>query len=145
MESVGVSKTTFEDLIEKAAVVSLHTPLTEETTNLIDTNSFGRFRSNAVLLNVARGELVDEETLSEALKRGEVGDTGLDVFQYEPADQSDELMFDSPLCSLDNVILTPRVAWYSKQADEERRRKAARDVKRVLQGGIAKARGQRPV
>lgn len=135
MADHGVESTTQADLLSRAHVVSLHAPLVEDTRGLIDADALGRMRDDAVLVNVARGGLIDESALAEALDAGEIAGAGLDVFVDEPADQGGSVPFDHPLRGHDNVVLTPHVAWASAEADLERRRTAAEDVRRVLDGG----------
>ena len=92
-------------------------------------------QDTAYLINVARGGLVVEDDLVNALHAEEIAGAGLDVFEIEPSSQGDAFpQFESPLCDLDSVILTPYLAWFSQEANEERRRTAARDVRRVLDG-----------
>lgn len=136
MSEVGVGKVDFEDVLDVADVVSLHAPLVEETRGTIDADAFERMNDSAYLINVARGELVVEDDLVDALEQNEIAGAGLDVFETEPSSQGDEFpAFDSPLCEFENVVLTPHVAWFSEEANDERRRTAARDVRRVLEGG----------
>lgn len=136
IERAGATKRQFEDLLETADVVSLHTPLLEETEGMIDSDALNRMKESAYLINVSRGGLVVEGDLVDALREGGIRGAGLDVFRSEPAAQGAEVLtFDSPLTGLDNVVLTPHVAWYSEEANDERRRTAAMDVRRVLEGG----------
>lgn len=135
MDRAGVEKRSFEELLDVADAVSLHTPLVEETEGLIDAAAFERMKETAVLINVARGALVVEDDLVAALRADEIGGVGLDVFDEEPSSQGQSTPpFSSPLRERDNVVLTPHVAWFSREANDERRRTAARDVRRVLDG-----------
>ncbi|MEN3975047.1 2-hydroxyacid dehydrogenase [Emcibacter sp. SYSU 3D8] len=97
------------DLLARADVVSLHVPLTDETRRLINADSLGVMKPGAVLVNTARGGLVDEPALIDALRSGRVGAAGLDVFAGEPAPA------DNPLFALDNVIVSPHVAWLTPE------------------------------
>lgn len=134
MDDEGVEKVDFEDLLGVADVVSLHTPLIEETEGMIDAASFERMKETAYLVNVSRGGLVVEEDLVTALQADEIAGAGLDVFAEEPSSQGDAFPpFESPLRELENVVLTPHVAWFSDEANDQRRRTAARDVRRVLE------------
>lgn len=101
------------DLLAQADVVSLHLPLTAQTHHLLDRAALSRMRPGAVLVNTARGPIVDEAALAEALISGRLGAAGLDVFDVEPVQP------DNPLLGLDNVVLTPHVSWYT--ADTMRR------------------------
>lgn len=136
MEAHGVEKGPFDEVVETADTVSVHAPLNEETSGLFDADVFERMQSEAYFVNVARGGLVDESALTEALVNGDIRGAALDVFDEEPADEYGAAApeFDNSLRELDNVILTPHTAWYSAEASDEKRRKAAKDVRRVLEG-----------
>lgn len=135
MEADDVEKASFEDVLEVADVVSLHAPLLDETAGMMDTDVFVRMKDSAYLVNVSRGGLVVEDDLVAALKEDHIAGAGLDVFEHEPSAQGNQSpVFENPLHDLDNVVLTPHVAWYSEEANDERRRKAAMDVRRVLDG-----------
>ncbi|MBX0296159.1 C-terminal binding protein [Haloarcula nitratireducens] len=137
MDEAGVEKRSFEAVLDDADVISLHAPLVEETRGTMDAAAFERMNDSAYLVNVARGGLVVEEELVTALREGEIAGAGLDVFAEEPASQGDSFPpFESRLRELDNVVLTPHVAWFSQEANDERRRTAARDVRRVLEGTV---------
>ena len=104
--------TPFDSVIKAADVISLHTPLTAETRHMISTREFGLMKPTAILINTARGNLVDEAALVEALTSGRIGGAGFDVLAVEPPHEG------SPLLELDlpNFILTPHVAWSSREA-----------------------------
>ena len=127
LADAGVEKVDFEELLERADVVSIHAPLTDETHHLFDESAIGRLEDDALLINVARGPVVDEEALATALRNGELGGAGLDVMPTEPPESS-------PLFDLDNAVLTPHVAWYSEESIVDLRTKAARALVKVLQG-----------
>jgi D-3-phosphoglycerate dehydrogenase len=103
----GLHKVELDDLLQSSDIVSLHCPLLEGTKGLINSSSIDRMKKGALLINVARGGLIDAEALANALREGRLAGAGLDV--YEP----ERLPADSPLRSLDNVILTSHTAWYS--------------------------------
>jgi phosphoglycerate dehydrogenase-like enzyme len=107
----GISATpvSFDELVSSADVVSLHVPLTRETAGMMDERAFGRMRRGAILVNTARGGLVDYTALHAALERGHLRGAGLDVFDAEPADTS------HPLFTLRNVVVTPHVAWFTAE------------------------------
>lgn len=139
MTDKGVEKLSFEEVLGTADAVSLHTPLVEETEGMMNATAFERMKDSAYLINVARGGLVAEDDLVAALCEGDIGGAGLDVFTEEPSSQGDTFPpFESPLRDLDNVVLTPHVAWFSQEANDERRQKAAQDVRRVLEGETPK-------
>lgn len=98
-----------DDLLAEADVVSLHLPLTDETRAIIDQRRFDLLKPGAVLVNTARGGLVDQHALADALQTGRLRAAGLDVFAEEPVDR------DDPLLSLPNVVLLPHVAWLTAE------------------------------
>jgi len=104
--------TPFDSLLAEADVISLHTPLTAETRHMIGAREFGLMKPSAILINAARGNLVDEAALVEALKSGRIAGAGFDVLSIEPPREG------NPLLDLDlpNFILTPHVAWGSREA-----------------------------
>ncbi len=135
LADAGVEKVSLETLLERADAVSLHLPLTPETEQLIDGDALARMRESAFLINTARGGLIDEEALVEALRSGAIAGAGLDVLTDEPVAKGDEPpAFESPLRELGNVVLTPHVGWKSVEADADRRRIATEDVRRILLG-----------
>jgi D-3-phosphoglycerate dehydrogenase len=128
IRSYGAQPVTFDHLIESADVVSLHVPLTADTKYLISREVIGIMKSGAILVNVARGGLVDEAALLDALSSNALAGAGLDTFEREP------LPTDSFLLAAENLILSPHAAHYSLEANRETIRKAFEDVARVLRG-----------
>ena len=104
--------TAFDSVLREADVISLHIPLTHETRHLIGTREFALMKPTALLINTARGNLVDEAALVDALKRGRLAGAGFDVLETEPPSTG------NPLLELDlpNFLLTPHVAWSSREA-----------------------------
>jgi D-3-phosphoglycerate dehydrogenase len=127
MGDLGVESVTFETLLAESDVVSLHAPLTDETRGLIDADALERMRDDALLVNTARGGLVDEAALYDALVSGDLGGAGLDVRESEPPGESS-------LHGLDSVVCSPHVAWYSEESRVELTETVAEDVVRVLRG-----------
>jgi D-3-phosphoglycerate dehydrogenase len=117
-----------EALLQSSDFVSLHAPANESTHCLIDRIALQRMKTSAYLLNVSRGTLVDEPALAEAVKTGRIAGAALDVLTTEPP------MDGHPLVGLDAVLLTPHAAFYSEEAIEEVRRRAAQHVCAVLTG-----------
>lgn len=117
------------DLLSRADYVSLHIPLTPETRHLIGRKEFAMMKPSAFLINAARGGVIDQEALIDALRSGRIAGAGLDVMDPEPPKP------DDPLLAMDNVILTPHVAWYSEESREHVTTTAAREAVRVLCGG----------
>ncbi len=99
----------FDDLLSTADVVSVHVPLTAQTAVMIDERAIGRMKRGAVLVNTARGGLVDYSALEHALASGHLRGAGLDVFDAEPANA------EHPLFRLPNVVVTPHVAWFTAE------------------------------
>jgi len=118
----------FEQLLEQADYVSIHAPLTPETHHLFNADAFKKMKSEAFLVNTARGPLVDVEALAIALDQGQLAGAALDVMPVEPPP------VDTPLLGRDNVILTPHTGFYSEQALLDLQTKAATDLARVLSG-----------
>lgn len=100
----GISFVSFEEVLARADVLSLHASLTAETTRMLGRSEFGRLKRNATVVNTARGALLDMESLLEALRSGHLGGAALDVFDPEP------LPTEHPLRTLPNVVLTPHIA-----------------------------------
>ena len=117
-----------DKLLPQSDYVSVHVPLTAKTRNLIDRRALRMMKSTACLINVARGEIVDEPALIEALQGGWIGGAGLDTFEHEP------LPVSSPLLQMGNVITTPHLAGFTWGTSERRGRAAAENVERVVQG-----------
>ena len=118
-----------ERLLQEADVVSLHLPLNVETHHVLDRRAFAQMKPTAVVVNVARGALIDQEALVEALSEGRLAGAGLDVFEQEP------LPVDDPLMAFENVVLTPHTAGLTRQTSKRRGRMAAHNVLSVLRGG----------
>jgi (S)-sulfolactate dehydrogenase len=100
------------ELFTAADVVSLHIPLTPETRNLVDADRIARMKQGAVLINTARGGIVDESALAAALKEGKLAGAALDVFSQEP------LTAQSPLANVPNLVLTPHIAGVTTESNE---------------------------
>ena len=113
---------------ERANIVSLHAPLTEDTARIVDGRFLERLPEGAVLINVARGGLLDLEAATEALATGRLGGLGLDVFDEEPIAE------DHPLRQMSNVILSPHVAYYSLSSLEEAKTRSCQEIIAVLTG-----------
>ncbi len=127
-EEMGVKLASLDELLSESDYVSLHTPLTAETRHLIGAAELKAMKPTAVLINTARGPVVDEPALVEALAKGEISAAGLDVFEEEP------LPADSPLCHLENVVLTPHVASVSPAAMRQLRKEVGQAAGDVLRG-----------
>jgi phosphoglycerate dehydrogenase-like enzyme len=119
---------TLDALLSEADVISLHLPLTQETDNLIDAAALARMQAGAVLINTARGGLVDQVALTEALANGRLAGAGLDVFVHEPHDVSEALF------RLPNVVLTPHIAWLTTGTFDRSFALAAENCRRLRVG-----------
>jgi D-3-phosphoglycerate dehydrogenase len=124
----GVESAGFDQLLAMSDFVSIHAPLLPATRGLFNAEVFRKMKKGALLINTARGPLVDEAALIAALDSGQLGGAALDVVTSEP------LAKDSKLLGRDNVILTPHTAFYSVEALNELQTKCATDVARVLSG-----------
>lgn len=119
-------------LLGESDYVSLHAPATAETRGLIGEAELRAMKPTAFLINTSRGALVDEQALERSLVQGWIAGAALDVLAREPADA------ENPLLGLDNVIVTPHVAFYSETSVQEVARKAAENVATVLRGDVPK-------
>ncbi|MBR0649704.1 hydroxyacid dehydrogenase [Roseomonas terrae] len=117
-----------DDLLAESDVVSLHIPQTPETERLIDASAIARMKPGAVLVNTARGGLVDQAALVAALRSGHLAAAGLDVFTQEPADPGD------PVFSLQNVVVAPHVGWLTTGTLDRSFAIAAENVQRLGAG-----------
>lgn len=118
-----------DEALAQADVVSLHLPLTSQTRHTLNSATLGQLKPGAIVINVARGPLIDEAALIEALRSGHVAGAGLDVFEVEP------LPLDSPLLEMPNVVVTPHWAAATRATMTRRAHMAAGNADRVLSGG----------
>jgi D-3-phosphoglycerate dehydrogenase len=125
----GVGWRTLEELMAESDIVAICCPLTPETRGMIDADRIGRMKRDAVLVNVARGAIVDDDALLAALQEGRVGGAALDVFDTPPAP-------DHPYFGFDNVLVTPHMAGISEESMERMGAGAIAEVIRVLEGGL---------
>ncbi len=119
-----------EELVKQSDIISLHCPLTSETENLINEERIAMMKPNAVIINVARGEIVDEKALATALTENSIAGASLDVFSVEPITK------DNPLLSVtnDNLVLTPHIAGATNESKGRIINLAFSNIARVLQG-----------
>ena len=122
-EAVGMDR-----LLAEADFVSLHVPLTEATRHLFNKEAFEKMKDGAMLINTARGAVVDQDALCEALESGKLAGAGLDVYETEP------LPADSPLVALPNVVLAPHIGSASRQTRERMLSLAAENLLAGLEG-----------
>lgn len=124
----GVDVVAFETLCRESDYVSLHAPLTDATRHLIDAAALALMKPTAILVNTARGPLVDEAALADALRTGRLFGAGIDVFDAEPPPP------DHPFFALDSAVVTDHAGWYSEESVAELQRKGAEEIARVLSG-----------
>jgi D-3-phosphoglycerate dehydrogenase len=124
----GLTLVSLPDLFAQVDALTLHAPATPDTIGIINADTLARMKPTAVLVNSARGDLIDESALAQALVAGKIGAAALDVFQTEP------LPADNPLRAAPNVVLTPHAAWYSDVAVEKLQSLVADEITRALTG-----------
>ncbi|HEU4342671.1 MAG TPA: C-terminal binding protein [Candidatus Binatia bacterium] len=124
----GAAAVDLDRLLAEADAISIHVPLSSETRNLIGERELALMKSAAFLINTSRGGIVDEQALASALKEGQLGGAALDVLSVEPPPP------DHPLRQAPNIILTPHLAFYSRESVIELQTKAAEEVARALKG-----------
>ncbi len=130
---IGVEKVELDELFTRADFITLHTPLTDRTRNIIDAKALARMKPSVRIINCARGGLVDEKALAEALKAGKVAGAAFDVFVTEPAKES-------VLFGLDNVICTPHLGAATSEAQENVALQVAEQMSDyLLKGAISNA------
>lgn len=132
-QALGVQLVDFETLCRESDYVTLHVPLLPETRHLINARTLSLIKPGAILINTARGPVVDNQALAAALNEGRLARAGLDVFEEEP------LPKDSPLRTHPRVTLSDHVAWYSEESLEELRATATEEAVRVCAGGLPRS------
>ena len=125
----GAEVVTMDDGLRQGDVISLHVPLNDKTRDLIDAKALDRMKSSAILINTARGGVVDHNALADALRSGKIAGAALDVFPNEPAFADDLAMFEG----LDNIILTPHVAGLTQEANSRVGTITAHNIRRYLE------------
>lgn len=137
--ALGVTRLdSLSELLETSDAVSLHTPLTDETRHIIDADALARMPDHAILINTARGGLVDIDALYEALVAHRLGGAALDVLPEEPADPARPLiraLVDNEGDLRDRVLITPHSAWYSPESRADARRLSTETLVQYMQGG----------
>ena len=128
MAEHGVEKVDLEALLRRSDIISVHAPLTPQTHHMLDRDMLQLVKPGVVIVNTARGPLIDEAAMVEALDEGRVAAAALDVLESEPPPKG------HPLLGRENVIITPHMAFYSEESLVELQTKAAQEVARVLSG-----------
>ncbi len=110
-KELGIEYVSLEQLLKESDIITLHTPLTEETKHLINKDNLGLLKPNALLVNCARGPVIDMEATAQALKEKKFAGAAIDVFEIEPPLPTNHILFDAP-----NALLTPHVAFATKES-----------------------------
>jgi glycerate dehydrogenase len=121
----------FEQVLEESDILSLHCPLTDATRGLIDDTALARMRQDALLINTARGALVDSAALAHALRNGTIAGAGIDVLPQEPPVDGDPLLDPA----IPNLIITPHVAWAARESRQRAVDEIAANIASFLAGG----------
>jgi D-3-phosphoglycerate dehydrogenase len=129
-KTYNVKKVDYTTLLEQSDIITVHVPLNKETRKMISTNQLKKMKKKAILINAARGGIVDEKALCKALMKKEIAGVGLDVLEEEPIQKDNQLLY------FDNVIITPHMGWYSEDTVDEVQRIAAEQVLQCLEGKI---------
>ncbi len=124
---LGVELTTVEDIVKRADYITVHTPLTKETKDIISSKEFAIMKKGARLINCARGGIINEEALAKAVKDGIVGGAAIDVFTKEPP-------FENPLLELDRVVVTPHLGASTEEAQINVAVSVAEQIVNALKG-----------
>jgi glycerate dehydrogenase len=123
-------RTDFHEMLDRADAISLHCPLNDETRSLFSRDEFRRIKSDAILINTARGGLIDSSALAAALENGEIGAAAIDVLSKEPPREGDPLLdYKGP-----NLIVTPHIAWATIEARQNAINELATNVEAFLDG-----------
>ena len=130
VHSNQVSRMPFDELLKAVDILSLHCPLTEATTKLIGADELGSMKGSALLINTARGGLIDEKALKDALTYGVIAGAAVDVLSVEPPSDGN-LLIDS---YIPNLIVTPHVAWIARESRQRLVNQVAENVKGFLEG-----------
>jgi D-3-phosphoglycerate dehydrogenase len=117
-----------EDLLQEADYISIHAPLTPETNHMIDAQALAKMKKTAIIVNTARGPIIDEGALCSALDAGTIAAAGIDVLEKEPP------AADNPLLAKQNALVTPHVAWYSEESFEADMVDGMDELERILKG-----------
>ena len=129
IKRIGGVPSSLNELLEGSDYISIHAPLTKDTKGMIGKAEFEKMKDSCMIINTSRGPLIDEAALYTALKENTIAGAGIDVYAVEP------LQDDSPLRSLENIIMTDHAGWYSEESIVELKTKVARNILEVLKGG----------
>jgi D-3-phosphoglycerate dehydrogenase / 2-oxoglutarate reductase len=138
IRAAGAEPADWAALLARSDFISLHVPLTAQTHHLIDAGALAAMKSSAVLINTARGALVDELALAAAIQSGDIAGAAVDVLTQEPPP------YDHPLLSDERILVTPHAAWYSTEAQDDVAVRACEEVHRVLSGQPPRSPANKP-
>ena len=133
LDELGIEHTPLEEVLAQADIVTIHVPVTDETRGMFDMSLFRQMKKTAVIVNTARGPIVNVNELATALKEGVIAGAGIDVYDREPPSP------DYPLLNMDNAVLTPHLAWYSEEGGMDIRHTIIDDLKAFLEGNPPKS------
>jgi len=126
--SMKPGRVAFDEVLAESDVISVHCPLTEETTGLINKENIAKMKDGAILVNTSRGPVINEKDLRDALVSGKLFGAGVDVLSTEPPSR------DNPLLGLDNCIITPHIAWASQTARARLIEETVKNVQAYING-----------
>jgi len=129
-QSMENGRVSFETLLAESDVISLHCPLTDETENLIGSKEFGLMKKSAIIINTARGGIIDEKALVDALDHGVIAGAGIDVLSDEPPVKGNVLLEKQ----IPNLIVTPHIAWASRESRQRVVDEVALNIKAFIDG-----------
>lgn len=121
----------FERVLAESDVLSLHCPLTDSTRHLLNAAAFHAMKSDAIVINTARGGLIDQQALADALRTGAIGGAGIDVLPTEPPPADDPLLASD----IPNLLLTPHIAWAAREARQRVIEQVAENIRSFYEGG----------
>ncbi|MEK5444654.1 C-terminal binding protein [Fredinandcohnia sp. FSL W7-1320] len=131
-EEMNVDLVELDELCRRSDFISIHTPLNKHTRGMVGFEQFNLMKKEACIINTARGPIIDEQALIEALEQKKIAAAALDVLEKEPINS------DHPLLRMENVLLTPHVAFYSEESEMDLKQKTAQNVVDVLKGQLPK-------
>ncbi len=129
LEAMGVHYVDLNNLLSESDVISLHIPYTSETDLMFDEDCFSKIKNNAYFINTARGKIVDSQALANALKNGKLAGAAVDIYEYEPPIKNNH-----PLITCPNIVLTPHIAYATKEAIDKRSKIVIENVLGWLEG-----------
>lgn len=132
-EKKGFENVTADELCRRSDILSIHTPLTDETYHIINSKRLALMKTTAILINVARGAVTDENAVAEAIKNKKLGGIGIDVYDGEPLSRENPLY---EIKNFDNVCLTPHMAWGAYEARVRCIDEIAENIKSFINGGL---------